>query len=179
MSILETEECGRKGTDCAKIEKPYYYTFADLDEYPVGRCDEWPQHVTLTPPQTERGDMPFDSIIDKMAKHVHNLGRISVNTGAYELFGPNHDIGVYRTSGPEGDLARLHHLLMECFNGTPYESIIDHTYTGANYHPHTTLPTGRDTITGIIHVDSVTIGRSTNEGKELYAKLPLYPGAIF
>ncbi len=161
------------------IEKPYYYAFADLEGFDLGTHPDWPQHITLTPPTTELSDAPFDSVVDEMAKRVATLGRISVNTGSFEYFGPKHNIGVYRISDPDSQLRHLHHILMSCFDGTVYEQAVDRSFADERYAPHTTPVPGQQERTGLFHIDSVIMGRATELGKEMYRRLPLYPGAIF
>lgn len=161
------------------IEKPYFYAFADLEHIQLGDTPDWPQHITLTPPVSEIAEAPIDEIIEHMQRRIGELGRITVNSGALEQFGPKAGVSVLRIGDPTGRLRYLHQILMNCFNDTPYEHTISRNHAGDRYRSHTTPIPGRTPLEGVFHIDSVAIGRATRLGKEMYRRLPLYPNATF
>lgn len=156
----------------ARIERPYFYTAVDLDFCPLGPYDEM-QHITVTPPMTEQSDQPLDVVVEALQKRARRIGSITVAIANLAMFGPDHSIAVRTIADPSGLLMYTHGRMLDVLSEHGYSA--DTTYTGLNYHPHTTLIPGRPEPHGIVHVDALVVSRSTAPGsKEVYAHIPLH-----
>lgn len=156
----------------ARIERPYFYTAVDLDFRPLGPYDEI-QHITVTPPVTEREDAPLASVVDELRKRARLIGTFTISIADIAMFGADNTIAVRKISDPSGMLMHTHRRMMDALAGYGYQ--VDPTYTGVNYHPHTTLIPGHEDPSGTIHVDNLVIARSIEPGKkEIYATIPLH-----
>lgn len=156
----------------AKLERPYFYTAIDLDYLPLGPYDDM-RHITVTPPVTELPEAPIDMIVDALQKRARSIGTLTLAVADLALFGPEQTIPVRTIADPSGLLALTHRRMLAVL--TEHGYTIDSTYTGGNYHPHTTLVANQPTPEGIIHVESLVVARSTAPcTKEIYAQIPLH-----
>jgi len=120
------------------MELPRFMVCHMLEEAPEGhQFSNWPLHLTVIPWfRVEEEALPSTLLaIEETAKRV---GSFAVRTKGNAWYGPKDDVPVTEVEDTTSRLAKLHHGLLQSIQdggGT----VIDLTYTGANYSPHVSL----------------------------------------
>lgn len=119
----------------SEIDKSTFVIVHDLEHNPVGaEFSQWPLHITLA------FYFSFDStreaeIIDGISEVARGFGSIVANPGQIAMFGPNKDVAVTEINDNEGELAKLHRLLIDKLSELDCD-FVDLTYSFDNFKSH-------------------------------------------
>lgn len=116
-------------------DKSTYIIVHDLEHTPVDtKFTDWPLHITLAFYFSFENNREAE-IIDGISEAIQEFGQVSVSPGRVAMFGPKKDVTVTEIYDDNGELTKLHLLLIEKISNLNCD-FIDLAYSLDNFRPH-------------------------------------------
>jgi len=150
------------GCDIRRLE----YHSGQTDPY-IGPVENWPAHITLIPPITERLDESPEDVFRAFRAVGARTSPMMVRAIRDAHFGENGEVLVTVVE----DLMVLHFAMLGMLHAYGYDKRYPEQFTGRHFNAHTSRNTGSLPPAAAITLDSMSVFRRKNGQKYIQERI--------